>query len=406
MPPKRIDEWEVDRYWEIFASLLEPGSSHLNGSQAASVLKNSRLRDDQLERIWDLSDVDNDGQLDFEEFCVAMRLVFDLVNGESNEVPASLPDWMVPESKAHLVQAGRAVASGHQRASALDEDDDDDGSGLKDGFDWYMSPAQRSEYDDIYSSAKDGHGYVTFNDLSQLFDSLDVPDTDVRSAWNLVNPSADTAIGKDAALAFLHVLRGRHDGFRLPKTVPPSLRASFEHRNVEYNVDRVKNSAGRNMGDDSTTTGRKSKFGDAYLSRLGGSSARGSSGAPRGTDFGTAATTSDWEEVRLKKQLKELEAKISRVEEAARKREERGRRSESKPALVKRELEQLLDWKRRELRDLEMGEGKAKEGQDLKRIRGEIEDVKGQVEGLEQHLKKREAVLEGLKAEVRDERGR
>ncbi|CAN8102582.1 unnamed protein product [Discula destructiva] len=396
MAPPRIEASEIETYWNIF-SARTGGGQFLTGEQAAPVLKNSGLRDDQLERIWDLADVDNDGNLDFEEFCVAMRLIFDCLNGVYVDVPATLPDWMVPESKAHLVQANRAL-TGKQAQFERVEDDDDD-LGLKDGFDWYMSPADKSKYEQIYQENRDMRGEIAFNSLEDLYNSLDVPDTDIRSAWNLINPSAASSVNKDACLAFLHMLNNRHEGYRLPRTVPASLRASFQRNQIDYQLDNQQTAAKSRWAvkaDDETSTGRKAKFGDQYLTRLGRSGFKSS-----GTDFSTEKTE-DWEEVRLKRQLAELEAKVEKIESAAEIRST-GKR-ESKPALVKRELEQLLDYKRKQLRDLEEGNGQAAGGGGVKGIQDDLQTVKEQVEGLETHLRSRQQVLEQLRREIEDEK--
>jgi hypothetical protein len=400
MPPNRIDQDEVEKYWEIFSSLAN-GSTHLDGAQAAPVLKNSHLRDDQLERVWDLADVDNDGKLDFEEFCVAMRLIFDLINGASSDVPAVLPDWLVPESKAHLVQATRALSG---KAEAFEEvDDDDEALGLRDGFDWYMAPADKAKYEEIYTANRDAHGSVSFASLSGLLDSLEgVPDSDVRFAWNLVNPASHPAVGKDAALAFLHMLAQRSEGFRIPRRVPPSLRASFEKAHIDYDVSAAQGKERwATARDDDTATGRKAKFGDAYLTRLGVGDRAANYGARKGTDFGTK-TTEDWEEVRLKKQLRELESKMAEVEKVAEKR--RGGKRDAGPALVKRELEMLLDYKRGVLRGLDDEGGEGGEVKGLGGIREEIDMVREQVDGLAEHLERRREVLEGLRREIEESR--
>lgn len=258
-----------------------------------------------------------------------------------------------------------------------------------------MSPTDKSKYESIYFANKTPQGSLSFSALEPLYSSLDVPDTDIRSAWNLVNPTQQEGVGKHAALAFLHILNQRHEGFRIPRTIPSSLRASFEEKSIDYNIDRVRSP----HTDPTTSTARKAKFGETYLSRLGAGY------TPKGTDFSKTDLPSDWEEVRLKRQLQELETKIETVD--AQKGRKGGRRKEdSKPALVKRELESLLEYKRKELREVESGEGRVKVGQGLKGVEGEIGSIRELVEGLEGHLRERERVLEGLKAEVEQERGR
>jgi len=198
----------------------------------------------------------------------------------------------------------------------------------------------------------------------------------------------------------LHVLSQRQEGYRMPRTVPKSLRAMFGgSRRVEWDVEGV----GKRQREEGERGGGKARFGEAYLTRIGGKG----SYTPKGTDFSKENLTSDWEEVRLKRQLRDLEAKIGGIEA----REEGGKggrkREESRPALVKRELEMLMEWKRRELRELEGGEGRAKVGEGLRGVGGEIGSVGELVEGLEQHWKRREGVLEGLRREVEEEkRGR
>ncbi|EOO03936.1 putative eps15-like protein pan1p protein [Phaeoacremonium minimum UCRPA7] len=388
----RIEAQEIETYWNIF-SVRTGGGKYLTGEQAAPVLKNSGLRDDQLERVWDLADVDNDGNLDFEEFCVAMRVIFDILNGEYADVPTTLPDWLVPESKAHLVQASRAL-TGKQAAFEQIEDDPDE-PGLKDGFDWYMNPADKSKYEQIYQENRDMRGEISCK--SNYLWILDQQQLIVT--WNLINPSAASTINKDACLAFLHILNYRHEGFRIPRTVPASLRSSFERNQIDYQVDNQRtgaNSRWATKADDETATGRKAKFGDQYLTRLGRSGFK-----TAGTDF-SSQKTDDWEEVRLKKQLQDLETKIEKIESQAEIRSS-GKR-ESKPALVKRELEQLLDYKRKELRELEEGTGKSKTGGSLKSISDDLQTVREQVEGLESHLRSREQILEQLRREIEDEK--
>lgn len=48
----------------------------------------------------DICDIDKDGNMDFDEFCLALRFMYASINGEIAEIPSALPAHMIPPSKA------------------------------------------------------------------------------------------------------------------------------------------------------------------------------------------------------------------------------------------------------------------------------------------------------------------
>jgi actin cytoskeleton-regulatory complex protein END3 len=143
-----------------------------------------------------------------------------------------------------------------------------------------MSPTDQRNYERIYSANSNRHGQISFSGLSDFYSTISVPDTDIRRAWNLVNQKQSEFVNKDATLYFLHILNQRHQGVRIPRSIPASLRATLNQGDIEYDLSRTK--IGRDRGDDvpvtrprgrdeweSTTSTRKDDFAAGYLSRLG-----------------------------------------------------------------------------------------------------------------------------------------
>ena len=62
----------------------------------------SKLPNNVLGKIWKLSDVDRDGMLDADEFALAMHLMNIKIDG--NDLPAELPEHLVPPSKSMFLK--------------------------------------------------------------------------------------------------------------------------------------------------------------------------------------------------------------------------------------------------------------------------------------------------------------
>ena len=63
------------RYHQIFQNISIAPNGKLSGIQAKNFLSESKLPDDDLAQIWNLSDSDQDGSLTEQEFAIAMHLV-------------------------------------------------------------------------------------------------------------------------------------------------------------------------------------------------------------------------------------------------------------------------------------------------------------------------------------------
>lgn len=371
----RLEEWEIKKYWEIFQG-LKPENNKLTGDRVSPVLKNSRLKDDQLSKIWDLSDIDADGRLDFEEFCITMRLIFDLVNGSMLEVPLELPGWLIPSSKAHLIHANRAVATGSTGNSSFEGDDDDN---LSDDFDWYISPTDKGTYETIYNSNSDSYGRVRFDSLEGLYQTLTkVPRSDISSAWNLVNPKLFETIDKDQVLVFLHILNQRENGKRIPRGVPASLRATFSKEVPTYDLSAAAASTPSREISEPKAHDKKS-FGTSYLNKIGQAN---NTDREKGTDF-SATEGTDWEEVRLRRELANLEDLLEKAKQESKSGGKSSDNTTSDLALLKHEFEQLLKYKQNKLNAAQSVPNSDK---DLTDVKNDIELIGSQVQVLEEFL--------------------
>jgi len=95
--------WLIDsavkmRYDNVFHS-LNLSNRKVSGQNAKNFLMESQLGQETLRQIWTLSDVDQDGYLDSDEFAVCMFLIEGVKSKTFESLPDSLPDVLIPPSK-------------------------------------------------------------------------------------------------------------------------------------------------------------------------------------------------------------------------------------------------------------------------------------------------------------------
>lgn len=94
-------EWNIPqasklKYTQLFNQSDGNRNGYLTGIQARNILVKSGLSNQHLANIWNLSDIDKDGNLTCEEFILSMHLIDMVKAGDS--LPLQLPIELIPLS--------------------------------------------------------------------------------------------------------------------------------------------------------------------------------------------------------------------------------------------------------------------------------------------------------------------
>lgn len=108
-----LNDWVITpaqrlKYKQVFDNHQHTG--YLTGSEARKLLSGSGLTHPVLAQIWCLADIDADGNLSSDEFCVAMHLIDQTKSGFP--LPATLPPDLIPPTQRKLRRASE-VNSAH-----------------------------------------------------------------------------------------------------------------------------------------------------------------------------------------------------------------------------------------------------------------------------------------------------
>ncbi|GAB7366027.1 hypothetical protein MBLNU230_g7350t1 [Neophaeotheca triangularis] len=93
-----ITQQEKAKFDQFFSTVDTQGLGVITGEQAVRFFSDSGLDEETLASIWDLADINSEGQLNRDEFAVAMYLIRQQRAPNAAPLPAFLPSALVPPS--------------------------------------------------------------------------------------------------------------------------------------------------------------------------------------------------------------------------------------------------------------------------------------------------------------------
>lgn len=218
---------EKTKYDHIFDG-LHPVNGLLSGEKVKPILLNSKLPVEVLGKVWELSDIDNDGFLDRDEFTVAMHLVYRAL--EKIPVPNQLPPEMIPISKRSmpiqvLPATGPPVPPSSYAPHVMQPMPQRVPSAPIPGTARIIITAlERASYDEMFAKYDtDEDGFLNGVDVKDIFLQSGLPQLVLAHIWNLCDTNASGRLNRDQFSLAMYLVQQKLKGAELPMHLNPEL---------------------------------------------------------------------------------------------------------------------------------------------------------------------------------------
>ncbi|KAJ1951354.1 endocytosis defective- protein [Linderina macrospora] len=352
-------------------SQAERESYHQHFVQAGPINgKLQGLPTHQLGEIWELADIDKDGCLDFDEYCIAIKIVYSILDRSLAGVPQVLPATLVPSTKAQYVGGGsNGTVYGATGTGSMSPPIAQQGPAT---LEWYVPEGDRAQYQGLFNQHSHGGTTVRMLDVDELLNSIGIPRHTVTQVWGLIDVRKYQQLNQQQFIYLLHVLSACRNGAPVPATLPPAIKDNIYK---SLNLDSAGGSQGSNThgyrygkssspGYASPGGGNSKKPGlygeksgnvalaDSYLSKLKTSSTFKNEAGSR---YASSSKNAE-EERKLRAELEELDQELEKLKSEESQGDSKSEEEQGQDSTVK-ELEELRAFKVQEKKEAENPSG-------------------------------------------------
>ncbi|GJQ09612.1 hypothetical protein GpartN1_g2495.t1 [Galdieria partita] len=217
----KLSAFEESRYEELWTRASR-GAPTLKGKPAKDFFEHAvGVQRSTLKKIWSIADVNHRGELDRQDFFIALRLIAISQRGSDPSV-YSLQRFagmqLIPEFKWETVAGEIGSERDTQRTSPKTSNTTKDESSYK------ITEEQKAYYDQTFSELDWAHSnYISFSQANDYFSQSGLADHLIQRILKLSDISADERLDKLEFRVAAHLFLLASNGEQLPSELPYSL---------------------------------------------------------------------------------------------------------------------------------------------------------------------------------------